>query len=803
MGGSFLPPFAMSLFPSKRAAGIVLVSLLFASFMMALFGWYKFAKLDSSLPSVQSLRDPDLGAPLHIYSADGKLIGEFGAEKRSPLAYAQFPPRLIKAFLAAEDDQFFNHAGVDYAGLTRAVLKLVTGGKKSQGGSTITMQLARSVFLTPEKSYERKIKEILLARKMEKELSKQQILEIYLNRIFLGNRSYGVAAAAQVYFGKPLQELSLSEMAVIAALPKAPSQLNPISNPKRAKERRNYVLRRMLELKFVSKAEYDAALAEPIIAREHAIPVELEAAYVAEMVRAAMFEKYGEAAYTAGYRVTTTVDSTRQLAANTALRKALLDYEERHGYPGPEAKAEGSALAAVTSGAVEGDAELAKLLKARPVFNQLPAGVVLGSSASGIAVFSLERGKELVEPKGYAWAGKKANSLAVGDVVRLRTDLEKVRLAQLPLAQAAFVALNPQDGAILSLVGGYDFYAGKFNRVTQAKRQAGSGFKPFVYAAALAKAYTPASVFLDAPFISDPGYGQKIWRPSNYDGSFKGPMRMREALVQSRNLVSIRVLESTGLRYALDYAQRFGFNPEVLPRNLTLALGTASVTPLDMVRGYATFANGGFLIDPYFIKRIEDAHGNVVQEARPVRACPECPPEITTGDAAAQLAPRTLDPATRYMMASMLHDVTVRGTAAAVRSLKRNDLAGKTGTTNDETDAWFNGFDFAGTVAASAWVGYDQPKPLGKGEVGGRSSLPMWMDYMRVAMQGVPEGTINPAEGMVALKIRRGNGALNEDGETVYSYITEWVPADRIPPPMEAPEEETQNEAGEAAEELF
>ncbi len=787
----------------KRPLLIGVASILFASLVMGLVIWVKVERLAAQLPSVQALRDPDLGAPLRIFSADGKLIGEFGAEKRSPIAYEQFPTRMVQAFLAAEDDQFFSHGGVDYLGLVRAALKLATTGERRQGGSTITMQLARNVFLSPQKSYERKIKEILLARKMERELTKKQILEIYLNRIFLGNRSYGVAAAAQVYFGKSLPDLTLSETAILASLPKSPSQINPINNPKRAQLRRDYVLHRMLALKFVTPAEYTAALAEPVAAHEHATPVDLEASYVGEMVRNTMFEKYGEDAYTAGYRVTTTVDSARQLAANSALRKALLDYEERHGYPGPEARADEATRDAIIHGTAEGDVAVTTLLKSRTPLAALPAAVVLAVSPEQIRVYSLERGQEAIEKAGFAWAGKKALTLAPGDVIRVRTDTAKIKLSQPPQAQSAFVALNPSDGAILALVGGYDFFAGKFNRVTQARRQVGSGFKPFVYSAALAKTFTPASVFLDAPYVVEAVGAQKAWRPSNYDSDFKGPMRMREALVQSRNLVSIRVLEATGMRYTLEYAQRFGFDIGRLPRNLTLALGTASLTPLELVRGYATLANGGFLIDPYFIRRIEDAHGNVVMEAKPVKACPECPAEITAGDVAAQLAPRTVDPQTRYMITSMMHDVTVRGTAAAVKALGRNDLAGKTGTTNDETDAWFNGFNFGGTVVASGWVGYDQPKPLGKGEVGGKASLPMWMDFMRVALKDVPEGTLPVPDGMVELKVRRGNGALNENGETVYSTISEWIPQDRLPAPQQKDDADVQNEAGEAAEELF
>ena len=783
---------------AKRAGLVLLALLLLAGLVLGGVIWFKVAALERQLPPVDSLRQPNLGAPLLVLSADGKRLGEFGAERRSPLKYEQFPDQLLEAFLAAEDDQFFQHGGVDVLGLLRAALSLAATGEKRQGGSTITMQLARNVFLTPERSYERKIKEILLARKMERELDKKTIFEIYLNRIFLGSRAYGVAAAAYVYFGKPLNELTLSEAAVLAGLPKAPSRDNPLANPGRAKDRRDYVLRRMRDVGFIEEAAYRAALAEPLLAREHAPQVEVEAHYVAEMVRAAMVEKYGEAAYTAGYRVITTVEAPKQEAANAALRKALLEYEERHGYAGPELKATPELVAALERSAPAQSAAVQDLLRSQPRLAGLPAAVVLASSPEALEVYSLERGIETIEAKGFAWTGKKYK-LAVGDVVRVRQAGDKLRLAQKPEAQAAFVALDPRDGAIRALVGGYDFFAGKFNRVTQARRQAGSGFKPFLYTAALAKGYTPASIFLDAPIVFDDPNLESEWRPANYDEDFKGPMRLREALVQSRNLVSIRVLQAVGMGYALNYAQNFGLDKTRLPRDLTFSLGSAALTPLEVVRGYAVIANGGFLVDPYFIARIEDARGQVLFEARPPRACPECPPEITAGDAAAQLAPRSVDPQSDYMIQSMLHDVAVRGTAAAVNSLGRRDLGGKTGTSNDETDAWFNGIQ--ATLAATAWIGYDTPTPLGRGEVGGRAALPMWMDFMRVALKGVPEQPPLRPAGMTEVRLNPENGKLAWEGADKVIYET--LPLDRLPAEDDGLIPGFESEAGAAAQDLF
>jgi len=793
-------------------AGLLLVGLL------SLWGAFLVARsyYEAELPSVESLRRLQLAVPLRIYTADGRLLGEFGAERRALLNYAEMPPRVVQAFLAAEDDRFFDHPGVDWMGLARAGFKLAASGEKSQGGSTITMQLARNVFLSSERSYERKFKEILLALRIEKELEKEEILELYLNKIYLGERAYGVAAAALVYFGKNVKDLRISEAAVIAGLPKAPSRDNPIANPERARERRNYVLRRMHDLRYISAEEYTAAAAEPLVVKPYRANADIDAYYVAEMVRQDMIARYGEeAAYTRGFHVTTTIDSARQEAANAALRKAVDDYGERHGWRGAETKLAPELLA-------EDQAQpLRDALDARPQVSGLVPAVVVEFTPQKTRLRLRDAEVELAA-EDYKWAGLSLKKpLAAGDIVRLRRvreeDKERWTLAQLPTAQGALVALNPRSGAIEALVGGYDFFQGRFNRVTQARRQAGSGFKPFLYAAALARGYTPASVFLDAPIVfSIPG--QPDWRPENYGGDFKGPMTLREALVQSRNLVSIRVLQAIGVDYARDYITHFGIPKDHMPRNFTMALGTGDFTPLEMARGFSTIANGGFLIEPYFIERIQDTTGKILFQAAPKVACPECevlpplPPDDDESDPSANefdapppnlpenAAPRTIDPLTDWLITDILRDVAVRGTAAKVRELGREDLAGKTGTTNDETDAWFNGFQKS--LVATAWVGFDQPAPLGKGEVGGRAALPMWMDFMRVALKNVPQETLPRPAGLVSVRIDRHSGALAEEGEGVF----EVVPQDRIPPPATSgaeDEEAGRSPGGGGVEELF
>ncbi len=778
------------------AAGVVATGLLCA--VLGFFGVRAY--YEPRLPSVDSLHDLKLGIPLRVYSHDGALVGEFGAERRDPLRYDQLPPLLVHAFLAAEDDRFFEHPGVDLEGLMRAGLVLASTGEKRQGGSTITMQLARNVFLTPERSFTRKIKEILLALKIERELSKQQILELYLNRIFLGNRAYGIGAAAQVYFGKDVDQLTVGEMATLAGLPKAPSRDNPIADGRRAQERRDYVLRRMHELRFINDDQYKLAQAEPITAHQHFAAVQLEASYVAEMVRAEMVAKYGEAAYSDGYSVVTTIDAVRQKAATAALRGGILSYEERHGYRGPEA-ALPAALLPQLDGNPTGEAVMAQL-EALPQPSSLIAGVVLQFSPENLRVQTKTGLVEVPRP-GFEWAKlSEAKPLRRGDIVRLAWVGGAWRLAQLPKVEGALIALNPTDGAVEALVGGYDFSLGSYNRITQARRQPGSSFKPFLYSAALAKGYTPASVFLDAPVVYVNANPDDDWRPGNYEGKFSGPMRLREALAESRNLVSIRLLQAVGLGYARDFATKFGLPKDRLPDNLTLALGSGALTPWEMARGYAVFANGGFLIDPYFIQSIRGGDGQEIFHAQPKLACPSCdqpaPTELTLGAdgitpvaapaapvsaappvAEADRAPRVIDADVDYLITSMMHTVVTHGTAAAARALGRDDLAGKTGTTNDFTDAWFNGFDTS--LAAITWIGYDQPSTLGRGEVGAKAALPVWMDFMKTALKGVPQFTLPRPAGIVEVPIDPANGMLLPAGAS--GAMMEVVQADHVPLP--------------------
>jgi penicillin-binding protein 1A len=714
------------------------------------------------LPNIEALREVRLQVPLRVYSADGQLIAEFGEKRRTPVRYEQLPTRLIEAITAAEDAAFFSHPGVDPRGLLRAGIKLILTGKRAQGGSTITMQVARNFYLSRKKTYLRKLYEIFLALRIEQELSKEEILELYLNKIYLGHRAYGVAAAAQVYYGKHLDELTLPEIAMIAGLPKAPSAYNPLSNPPRALARRNYVLGRMRELGYIGEQEYAAAVNAPITARRYAPDIQVEAPYVAELVRARMVERFGDAAYTGGIEVHTTLSAKAQAAANRALRRALHAYTERHGYRGPLTHVD----------AIPGEPETrdALLAKQPHVGETRPALVLKVEKQRAIAY--LEGGEEIELPwAGLDWARQKlenqrlgkpprtaAEVVAVGDIVLVRPEQDRKgrpywRLTQLPEVSGALISLRARDGAMLALVGGYDYFRSKFNRVTQAKRQPGSGFKPFIYSAALEKGFTPATLVNDAPVVFDDPALEGAWRPENYSGKFFGPTRLRWALTKSRNLVSIRILRSIGVNYALRYSRRFGFDPERLPHDLSLALGSASVTPLQMARGYAVLANGGFLVQPYLIARIV-RNGETVFEAQPLEACPDCPysevPEALDGEGLDH-APRTLTPQNRYLMYSMMQDVIRQGTAVRARVLGREDIAGKTGTTNDQRDAWFNGYNQS--IVTNVWVGFDDNRKLGRGEVGGRAALPAWIDYMREVLAGTPDRPPEMPEDMVVVRI--------------------------------------------------
>ncbi len=713
--------------------------------------------ISPKLPTAEEMRNVQFQIPLRVYSADGKLISVFGEKRRIPVKLEEIPLKLQQAFIAGEDDRFYQHPGVDYEGILRALWYLIRTGHKGPGGSTITMQLARNFFLSFEQTYTRKLTEIFLALKMEHHFSKDEILELYLNKIYLGHRAYGVAAAAQVYYGKKLAELTLPEMAMIAALPKAPSRINPISNPKRALQRRNYVLGRMHELGYINDEEWQTALNTPDRAYSHGPVVEFDAPYVAEIARTRVVNILGRKAYTEGYNVYTTMNSRLQRAAVHALRKGLEAYDRRHGWRGAEAH--------VDLSPDETPEQWSEHLKPfRPVAGLVPGLVV--ELDEELALVYLRDGQTI--PLGMeqvAWARPfkdrnhrgprpKAVSevLQLGDIVRLKRGPDgNWQLAQIPEVQGALVSLDTHTGAIQALVGGYDFHLSKFNRVTQAERQPGSSFKPVIYSAALEKGYTAASLINDAPVVfDDPGL-EKAWRPENYSQKFFGPTRLREAMTHSRNLVSIRLLRAIGPAYAASYARRFGFEPDRLPHDLSLALGSGAVPPLSMARAYATLANGGYLIDPYLVDRIENTDGETLYRSPRVQVCKTDCDALTD-----PRAERTLDPANAYIITSIMQDVIRHGTGKKARQLGRSDLAGKTGTTNDQRDAWFSGFN--PRIVTTTWVGFDRLAPLGRGEVGGRAALPIWIDYMREALRGQPDEPFDRPDELVSVRINRKTG---------------------------------------------
>ncbi|VAW79693.1 Multimodular transpeptidase-transglycosylase [hydrothermal vent metagenome] len=728
------------------------------------------------LPPIDRLKDVQLQVPLRIFSADGKLIAEFGEQRRKPIGYAALPQTVIDAILATEDDRFFQHPGVDYQGLLRAAVALIRTGQKRQGGSTITMQVARNFFLSAEKTYLRKLTEIFLALKIEHFLSKQEILELYLNKIYFGQRAYGVGAAAEVYYGLPIDELSLAQIATIAGLPKAPSTNNPVSNPKRALQRRNYILGRMHTLGMIDDEQYQQALKEVDNARLHTATIGVKAPYVAEMVRAYMIEHYSDDAYTAGYHVTTTLNSQRQLAANAAVHKALLAYDRRHGYRGVEGRVDLPVDAS--------DDDYRTALKGHRPVGGLDAALVVEVADQSARVYIAGQGFADIHWDGLSWAKKYISNnhrgsqpkhandiLAPGDLIWVEPvpDTGWI-LAQVPRVSGALVSLLPENGALQALVGGFDFYNSKFNRATQAERQPGSSFKPFVYSAALAKGYTLASVFNDAPVVFDDPSLETTWRPENYSGKFYGPTRMREALTRSRNLVSIRLLQAIGARYAARYAQRFGFREDQMPNDLSLALGSGSATPMEMARAYSMLANGGFYVEPYFITQIQDSHGEVLMQANPAIACIDCEPletsdeiSVPTNQVAPIYAEQAADYDNMYLINAMMKDVVKRGTGRRAMALGRQDLAGKTGTTNDQRDAWFCGFN--AQLVTTVWVGFDWPQPLGNGETGSRAALPMWVDYMGQALKGTPESSLPPPPGLVTVRIDKKTGLRLPSGQ--------------------------------------
>jgi penicillin-binding protein 1A len=717
-----------------------------------------------TLPSLEVLTDYQPKIPLRVYTADGVLIGEFGEERRALVRIDAVPETMRRAILAAEDERFYKHRGVDYVGVARAALSNFASGGARQGASTITMQVARNFFLSKEKTFTRKFNEMLLAFKIEHNLSKDAILQLYANQIFLGQRAYGFAAASQIYFGKSLEQLTLAETAMLAGLPKAPSLFNPVANPKRAKTRQLYVLRRMRELGAITDAQLESAEREALTVKGQLQDFAVRADHFAEMVRQAMYERFKDDAYQKGYRVYTTLDSRHQQAAYEAVRSGVMSYDRRHGYRGPEAFVD--LPVKLTDEAIDD-----RLQEARDS-DELLAAIVL--DANPRQVRAVVRGGEQITIRGeglkfaQASLNEKASAnqrIRKGAVVRVQKDAKHGwMLTQMPAVESALVSMSAENGAIRALVGGFDFNRSKFNHVTQALRQPGSAFKPFVYSAALEKGFTPATIIQDAPLRFEARQtGSEAWEPKNFDGTFEGPMRLRTALAKSKNLVSVRIIQQITPQYAQDYVTRFGFDPKLHPPYLTMALGAGAVTPIQMAGAYSVFANGGYRTTTYFIERIEDQRGNVLGRANPRRAGHD--------------AERAIDGRNAFIMSSLLQEVVRSGTAARALQLGRSDLAGKTGTTNDFVDAWFAGFQ--PSLVAVAWIGYDNPRSLGRNETGGQAALPIWMAYMSKALAGVGEQALTLPPGVIAARIDAESGMRSADGALTEYFYQEYTPADR------------------------
>ncbi len=821
--------------------------LVFMGLIAGLSGIYLL--LSPNLPEIDSLREVELQTPLRVYSIDNKLIGEFGEKRRDPILIDESPQALIDAILSAEDDGFYQHNGVDIKGLLRAISQLLLSGEIQSGGSTITMQVARNFFLSREQTFSRKFNEILLALKIERYLSKPEVLELYLNKIYLGNRAYGVKAAAQVYYGLPLNQLTLAQTAMIAGLPKAPSTYNPIINPSRALIRRNWILKRMASLKKISPEELEAAMSEPVTARYHGQNLDLNAPYIAEAAREYALELYGEEAYTSGYKIYTTVDSKLQRTAQESIVTGLLNYDKRHGYRGPEDQwdptfleplSQPEELGEVSTNTLKGVNLIPWLekLKQMSVYGNLEPAVVIHTNEKEISALTAlgtkidikwENGpsdaKPFINENVTGKAPKTAaDVVAIGDVIRIYQDKDKQwHLSQTPEIEAALVSVNPDDGSINALSGGFDFSRSRFNRVTQAKRQPGSNFKPFIYATGFENGLSPASTINDAPIVIEDKGLEGAWRPENSSGKFYGPTRLRKALYLSRNLISIRLLRTIGINKTIESMGRFGMDTKAIPRNLSMALGSYVMSPLEVATGYSVFANGGFKIEPYLIHHIRNRHDQVLYKANPlvipnkkplafksdakpvVDATLEAVPTSDTKQASAtpqtitnaeesidagalkpitielesKQAQRVIDERVAYIMNSVMRDVVKRGTGRRAQVLKRNDLAGKTGTTNGPIDAWFSGFN--DSTVTTTWVGFDDNRKLGRGEYGGISALPIWIDYMRTALEDVPDTIRSQPNGIVTIRVNAETGerARLSDPNGIYElFLEENAPAE-------------------------
>ncbi|ANN91982.1 penicillin-binding protein 1A [Legionella pneumophila serogroup 1] len=775
-------------------------------FLLIVAGSLLYLYLESQLPNVDSLKTVQLQVPLQIFSKEGLLIQEYGEKKRIPVTYDEIPPTLIHALIATEDQRFFEHPGVDVMGLGRAAVSMLKTGTKSQGGSTITMQVARNFFLSRKKTFLRKFNEIMLAIKIDRELSKEKILELYLNRVYLGNRAYGVGAAAMVYFGKSLKDLNLAELAMIAGLPQAPSTQNPIANPLAAKKRRDHVLERLLEEHYINEEQYQNAVNQPITAKYHGTNIKVKAPYVAEMIRQSLYDNFGPEAYTKGYKVYTTIDGKLQNTANEVVEKNLIAYDHRHGYRGP--------IANIGEKDSQSPKIRQKYLRQYPELNSLIPAVVTEVREKE-ATAALQNGQIIIIPwEGMSWArpalkrggwvGKSPTKaqqvVAAGDIIYVHPTEKSWQLAQIPEAESAMVAMNPKNGAIEVLVGGFNFSKSKFNRATQSSRQPGSSFKPFVYAAALNNGYNLATLINDAPIVVDDPSQPNLWRPHNVNLKFNGPTRLKQALVQSKNLVSIRILDDIGIDYTIDFLTRFGFNKKSLPRALSLALGSLSISPMDLTTAYAVFANGGYKVEPYLIDHITDADGKILLQAKPSVVCDPCDKDKVD---ASTLAPRVISEDIAFLMNTALRDVIQHGTGRAARVLNRQDIAGKTGTTNDQVDAWFAGFN--PNLVVTTWIGFDNPKSLH--EYAANLALPLWIDFMKVALKDKPETELKQPENVIAVRIDPVSGLLAKPNQV--NGIIEYFRQNEVPseedqgPVYNAHNDQQEEELAPVEESLF
>jgi penicillin-binding protein 1A len=848
----------------------ICVCLVAAILLIAFANVCAYVYLRPALPQVDTLRDVQLQVPLRVYTRDGRLMASIGEQRRIPVRYSDLPPKLIQAFLATEDDRFFRHHGVDWEGILRAALANARAGRISQGASTITMQVARDMFLSPRRDMKRKMSEVYISLLMETEFTKEEIFSLYVNKIFLGQRSYGVAAAAEVYFGKSLDQLNIAEMATLAGIPAAPSAVNPVANPEAATQRRAHVLGRMRDLGYITPAEYEAAKASAMESRMHGPSIEVDAPYVAEMVRNDLQAKYGDAIYTAGYQVFTTIDSRLEAAATVALRTGLLEYDRRHGWRGATDKVD------LSKGS--SDADLEAELEDRPAVGGLRPAIVESVEEKSAKIYVKDMGSVTLPWAKLSWARRElpeektdrsptqaSEIFSRGDVIyTVGSSPPTLQFVQVPEAQSALVAMDPKDGAVVALVGGFDYFQSKFNRVTQARRQPGSGFKPFVYAAAFDKGYTPASVVIDAPVVIDAAGNDQGWRPKEIEGEFFGPVRLREALAHSRNLVSVRLVRDIGVEYTRDYVTRFGFDKTHVPDDLTMALGTAELSPLQVVTGYSAFANGGFRVNPYYVDRILDASGKSIYQAEPLIACAQCTasPDSTsvmnaaladgrpapgasliaaadpgaapdhgvdhagarishlsrTSPAGARdavldegvhdgrslipardLAPQIIRPQVAYLLSDMMADVIRHGTGMKALVLGRDDIAGKTGTTNDARDAWFSGFN--ADLVATVWTGFDQDRSLGELEQGSRAALPTWIFFMHEALAGVPRHKVPVPDGIVTVRISPDSGLLASADDP--NGIMEKFIDGSLPKPETAEGQNKQNPLNDGDKPLF